>query len=107
MRYLIFIFLFLVGEVYSQSPLCASRPTSFCCEYVSGVTINGRTYKGSPGFSNTSGGSPAGNYDNAYTTTQFQELKPGKTFLFHIPGLQMVIIWNTLNFGLTLMGMGF
>ena len=39
--------------------------------------------------------------------TQFQELKPGKISLFRIPGLQMVIIWNTLNFGLTLMVMGF
>ena len=39
--------------------------------------------------------------------TQFQESKPGRTSLFRIPELRMVIIWNTLNFGLTLMAMEF
>lgn len=52
--------------VRAQSPLCASRPTTFCCEYVSSVTINGQTYAGSNGFTSSSGGSPAGYYD--YTT---------------------------------------
>ena len=87
MRYLIFIFLFLAGEVYSQSPLCASRPTSFCCEYVSGVTINGRTYKGSTGFSNTSGGSPAGYYDYAYTKDTVPRIKAGQNISISYTGV--------------------
>ena len=67
MRYIIFILLFLMSfGVRAQSPLCASRPTTFCCEYVSSVTINGQTYAGSNGFTSSSGGSPAGYYD--YTT---------------------------------------
>jgi len=67
MRYVIFILLFLMSfGVRAQSPLCASRPTTFCCEYVSSVTINGQTYAGSNGFTSSSGGSPAGYYD--YTT---------------------------------------
>ena len=64
MRYLLFILLFLFNiGVYAQSPLCGSYPTSVCCEYVSSVTINGKTYNGSTGYTNTSGGSPAGYYD--------------------------------------------
>jgi hypothetical protein len=67
MKYVIFILLFLTSfNVGAQSPLCASRPTSFCCEYVSSITINGQTYTGSNGFSSSSGGTPAGYYD--YTT---------------------------------------
>jgi hypothetical protein len=67
MKYVIFILLFLTSfNVGAQSPLCASRPTSFCCEYVSSITINGQTYAGSNGFSSSSGGTPAGYYD--YTT---------------------------------------
>lgn len=66
-RYVIFILLFLMSfGVKAQSPLCASRPTTFCCEYVSSVTINGQTYAGSNGFAASSGGNPAGYYD--YTT---------------------------------------
>lgn len=67
MRYIFFILLFLCsGLLRAQSPLCSSRPTTFCCEYVSSVTINGQTYSGSNGFTSSSGGSPAGYYD--YTT---------------------------------------
>ena len=51
MRYLLFILLFLFNiGIYAQSPLCGSYPTSFCCEYVSSVTINGKTYNGSTGY---------------------------------------------------------
>ena len=71
--------LFLSLKSYSQSPLCASRPTSFCCEYVSSVTINGRTFAGSTGFSNTSGGSPAGYYDYAYTKDTVPRIKAGQS----------------------------
>jgi hypothetical protein len=60
--FLIF-FLLLSIKSYSQSPLCASRPTSFCCEYVSSITINGKTFQGSTGFAASSGGNPAGYYD--------------------------------------------
>lgn len=67
MKYFIFTLLFLSSFTLSaQSPLCASRPTTFCCEYVSSVTINGQTYAGSNGFTSSSGGNPAGYYD--YTT---------------------------------------
>lgn len=59
------VFLLLIPSVgLAQSPLCSSYPTSFCCEYVSSVTINGQTYSGSNGFSASSGGTgPNGYYD--------------------------------------------
>jgi hypothetical protein len=73
------IILFLLGsKVYAQSPLCASRPTTFCCEYVSSVTINGRTFTGSKGFTSTSGGSPAGYYDYAYTKDTVPRITAGQ-----------------------------
>jgi hypothetical protein len=94
MRVFIFILFSLLSNViYGQSPLCASRPTTFCCEYVSSVTINGKTFTGSNGFSSSSGGSPAGYYDYAYT--------------FHIPQLPMVTIWNISSYGLISMVMVF
>ena len=80
MKWIVFILTFLISlKTYSQSPLCASRPTSFCCEYVSSVTINGRTFAGSKGFSNTSGGSPAGYYDYAYTKDTVPRIKAGQS----------------------------
>lgn len=79
MRVFIFILFSLLSNViYGQSPLCASRPTQFCCEYVSSVTINGKTFAGSNGFSSTSGGSPAGFYDYAYTKDTIPRLKAGQ-----------------------------
>ena len=73
------IILFSLGiKVYAQSPLCASRPTTFCCEYVSSVTINGRTFAGSKGFTSTSGGSPAGYYDYAYTKDTVPRITAGQ-----------------------------
>lgn len=65
MRLLIWIiFLFFSIQLNAQSPLCSSYPTSFCCEYVSSVTINGQTYAGSNGYAATSGGTgPNGYYD--------------------------------------------
>jgi len=79
MRYLIFIIFLFGGKIYSQSPLCSSRPTTFCCEYVSSVTINGRTYSGSNGFSSSSGGSPAGYYDYTYTKDTVPRIKAGQS----------------------------
>lgn len=79
MRKLLFLLvLFLSTELYSQSPLCASRPTTFCCEYVSSITINGRTYAGSNGYTSTSGGNPAGYYDYAYTKDTVPRIKAGQ-----------------------------
>ena len=78
MRYLILILFLFSINLYGQSPLCASRPTTFCCEYVSSVTINGRTFAGSTGFSNTSGGSPAGYYDYTYTKDTVPRIIAGK-----------------------------
>ena len=65
MKKLLFIFflIFLAKVSFAQSPLCVSRPTTFCCEYVSSVTINGKQFNGSTGFAATSGGNPAGYYD--------------------------------------------
>ncbi len=65
MRLLILtIFLSLFAKYsFAQSPLCVSKPTTFCCEYVSSVTINGKQFNGSTGFSSASGGNPAGYYD--------------------------------------------
>jgi hypothetical protein len=75
-----FVILFLLGgKVFAQSPLCASRPTSFCCEYVSSVTINGKQYNGSTGFSSTSGGTPAGYYDYAYTKDTVPRIRAGQS----------------------------
>jgi hypothetical protein len=70
-----------------QSPLCASRPTSFCCEYVSSVTINGKTFKGSSGFSSGSGGSPAGYYDYAYTKDTVPRIKAGQSITISYTGV--------------------
>lgn len=87
MRYLIFILLFLVGNLNAQSPLCSSRPTSFCCEYVSSVTINGRTYQGSTGFSSGSGGNPAGYYDYTYTKDTVPRIKAGQSISISYTGV--------------------
>lgn len=72
---LIVSILFSFGA-FAQSPLCASRPTTFCCEYVSNVKINGKSFNGSTGFASTSGGSPAGYYD--YTSDTVPRLKAGQ-----------------------------
>ena len=76
MRWIIIILLF-TSTLKAQSPLCASRPTSFCCEYVNSVTINGKTYGGSNGYASTSGGNPAGYYD--YTSTAVPSITAGQS----------------------------
>lgn len=65
MKWIVFItFIWLNLTAFAQSPLCSSYPTSFCCEYVASVTINGQTYAGSNGYAATSGGTgPNGYYD--------------------------------------------
>lgn len=64
------IALFFFTNAYTQtSPLCSSYPTSFCCEYVASITINGQTYAGSNGYAATSGGTgPNGYYDYTNST---------------------------------------
>ena len=79
MRWLIILVFLFNTNLYSQSPLCASRPTTFCCEYVSSVTINGKTFAGSNGFTSTSGGNPAGYYDYAYTKDTVPRIKAGQS----------------------------
>jgi hypothetical protein len=70
------IIFFATITVYSQSPLCTSYPTSFCCEYVASVTINGMTFNGSTGFAATSGGTgPNGYYD--YTNQLIPTINAG------------------------------
>jgi len=62
--FLVILSIILTTNLFGQSPLCSSYPTSFCCEYVSSVTINGQTYAGSTGYSSGSGGTgPNGYYD--------------------------------------------
>jgi hypothetical protein len=66
----ILLFLFLiVGKISAQSPLCPSTSTSFCCEYVASITINGQTYAGNTGFSGP------GYYD--YTGTPVPNINAG------------------------------
>ncbi len=87
MRWIIFILSLFAYELSAQSPLCASRPTTFCCEYVSSVTINGRTFSGSNGFTAASGGSPAGYYDYAYTKDTVPRIKAGQSISISYTGV--------------------
>ena len=87
MRWIIFILLFFIGDIKAQSPLCSSRPTSFCCEYVSSVTINGKKYNGSTGFSSGAGGSPAGYYDYAYTNNAVPTITAGQSISISYTGV--------------------
>jgi hypothetical protein len=66
----IIFFLLLSFNGYSQSPLCASYPTTFCCEYVASITINGQTYAGNTGYSGP------GYYD--YTNTPVPIINAGQ-----------------------------
>lgn len=65
----ILLFLFAVNKISAQSPLCPSTSTSFCCEYVASITINGQTYAGNTGFSGP------GYYD--YTNTPVPNINAG------------------------------
>jgi hypothetical protein len=101
---LLYVTSFLLSDsIKAQSPLCASRPTSFCCEYVSSVTINGKTFKGSTGFSASSGGSPAGYYDYAYTKDTVPSIKAGQSITISYTGvtngnyMQYFKLWIDFN----------
>jgi len=65
-------------NIYAQSPLCSSYPTSFCCEYVSSVTINGQTYAGSNGYAATSGGTGPNGYYNYTNATPVPTITAGQ-----------------------------
>jgi hypothetical protein len=54
---------------------------------VSSVTINGKTFAGSTGFSNTSGGSPAGYYDYTYTKDTVPRIKAGQSISISYTGV--------------------
>lgn len=103
MRIFLFILFFITQNLQSQSPLCASRPTSFCCEYVSSVTINGKTYAGSSNFSSNPGGSPAGYYDYAYTNNAVPTIKAGQSITISYTGvtngnyMQYFKLWIDFN----------
>lgn len=88
MRILIFILSFLfLPKIFGQSPLCSSRPTNFCCEYVSSITINGKTFSGSNGFSSSSGGNPSGYYDYTYTKDTVPTIKAGQSITISYTGV--------------------
>ena len=87
MRWLVFLLCLFTTTAYSQSPLCASRPTSFCCEYVSAVSINGKSFQGSTGFAATSGGNPAGYYDYTYTKDTVPRIKAGQSINISYTGV--------------------
>jgi gliding motility-associated-like protein len=66
---------FLSGLV-AQSPLCTSYPTTFCCEYVSSVTINGVTRAGAPDATGFTSG--PGYFD--YSSSSITNLTAGQTY---------------------------
>ncbi len=79
MKKIIFFFLLLqaiISPLRAQSPLCASAPTQFCCEYVSSVTIAGVTRNGAPDSTGFSSG--PGYFD--YTSTNLTTLTAGNTY---------------------------
>lgn len=79
-KFLFYLFLIIfTNSLYGQSPLCSSYPTSFCCEYVSSITINGRSYSGSTGFTSGSGGTgPNGYYDYADSSNAVPTITAGQ-----------------------------
>jgi hypothetical protein len=86
MKRLFYLILLTWGYTQAQSPLCPSYPTSFCCEYVSSITINGQTYAGSNGFAATSGGTgPNGYYD--YTGTPVPTINAGDNISISYTGV--------------------
>jgi len=67
--FILLFFIFASNQIKAQSPLCPSTSTSFCCEYVAGITINGQYYAGNTGFSGP------GYYD--YTGTPVPSINAG------------------------------
>jgi len=103
MRIVLFILSLFTISLFGQSPLCASRPTNFCCEYVSSVTINGKQYNGATGFTATSGGNPAGYFDYAYANNAVPSIKAGDKITISYTGvtngnyMQYFKLWIDFN----------
>ena len=66
----------ILTNLRAQSPLCSSAPTTFCCEYVSSVTINGVTRAGAPDATGFSSG--PGYFD--YSGSSITSLTAGQTY---------------------------
>jgi gliding motility-associated-like protein len=77
-KYLLILIVTLVFQIglNAQSPLCSSYPTTFCCEYVSSVTINGVTRAGAPDATGFTSG--PGYFD--YTASSLTSLTAGQTY---------------------------
>jgi gliding motility-associated-like protein len=77
-KYLLILILTLglVTGLKAQSPLCSSYPTTFCCEYVSSVSINGVTKAGAPDATGFTSG--PGYFD--YTASSLTSLTAGQTY---------------------------
>jgi hypothetical protein len=103
MKIVLLILSLFTISLFGQSPLCASRPTNFCCEYVSSVTINGKQYNGATGFTSTSGGSPAGYFDYAYSNNAVPSIKAGDVITISYTGvtngnyMQYFKLWIDFN----------
>ena len=79
MKKLYLIIVMTIGfawQMAAQSPLCESYPTTFCCEYVSSVTINGVTRAGAPDDTGFSSG--PGYFD--YTSEVISAFVAGTTY---------------------------
>lgn len=66
------IMICLSQTIFAQSPLCSSYPTTFCCEYVSSVSINGQVTQGDNGYTGP------GYFD--YTKNSITSLVAGQTY---------------------------
>jgi hypothetical protein len=103
MRIILFILSLFTISLFGQSPLCASRPTNFCCEYVSSVSINGKTYSGSANFSSNPGGNPAGYFDYTSSTDAVPSIKAGDKISISYTGvtngyyMQYFKLWIDFN----------
>jgi gliding motility-associated-like protein len=79
MKKFLLILIMMIGILTSlraQSPLCSSYPTTFCCEFVSSVTINGVTKAGAPDATGFTSG--PGYFD--YTSSSITNLTAGQTY---------------------------
>jgi hypothetical protein len=71
---LLLFFVTFINTSHAQSPLCASTATSFCCEYVESVTINGvATTRGGVTFDSGPG-------YNDYTASVLTNMVAGNTY---------------------------
>ncbi len=74
--YFILLTFILPVAMKAQSPLCVSSPSSYCCEYVSEVNINGAIRNGAP--ASTAYTSGPGYFD--YTSEILTTMEAGSTY---------------------------